>query len=212
MTAFDTAWRRNIVKAEAGQMWYSVSITPRDEREAEMVSMLENQLFSEGISFDTGGMIGGGRDWELDHSLRGATPDEVLMRLKELGVPFEPEMWFRTPEEEELLNLEMQDMMSRRDDRMRAMAGDYEPKELHDKPHPFEAFGVGAPMKCPSCGEDAGMIREGWDYGKGGGLNFVCGACGHMESADEDPWRAQNVDEHGWEIDPWSMDDWGDDW
>ena len=59
--------------------YYAVSIPFENHGRLREV---EDRLHAKGISFDTGSGFGM-RDWELDWSLKGATPDEVLQFLKD---------------------------------------------------------------------------------------------------------------------------------
>ena len=95
MTAFDRVW--NILKGE--NIYHSVHIKPRTSEEAQRISDLQTEMLDRGISFDTGGGLDGGRDWELDFSLKGATADEVMAELRAPGIPFQTEMWADTAED-----------------------------------------------------------------------------------------------------------------
>ena len=65
--------------------WYrvafSLSVVSFDE-----IMALEDRLHDDGIHFDTGAAIDKNkpirRDWELDESAEGATPDEILEKAK----------------------------------------------------------------------------------------------------------------------------------
>ena len=70
---FDSAWK--VAKAP---IYHSVNTDTSDPEVADKLFRLRDELMAEGITFDAGGMVGGGRDWELDWSLQGATPDEVI--------------------------------------------------------------------------------------------------------------------------------------
>ena len=80
---FDSAWK--VAKAP---FYHSVNTDTSDPEVAEKLFRLRDELLAEGISFDEGGAVGGGRDWELDWSLSGATPDEVMARMRDAGIPF----------------------------------------------------------------------------------------------------------------------------
>ena len=98
MTAFDKAW--GVVKAP---IYHSVNTDTSNPEVADKLFRLRDELMAEGITFDAGGMVGDGgfdsRDWELDWSLKGATPDEVMARMRDAGIPFTTEMRYEEDKE-----------------------------------------------------------------------------------------------------------------
>ena len=133
MTAFDRVW--NILKGD--NVYHSVHITPRNESESAVLFELEQQLLGRGISFDTGGGLGGGRDWELDFSLKGATADEVMSELRNTGIPFETKMW-----------------------------ADEEENQVASTDYADGGVIVGQ-TRCPECGQNAMLIQESREMGGG---------------------------------------------
>ena len=96
---FDSAWR--VAKAP---FYHSVNTDTSDPEVANKLFQLRDELMAEGITFDAGGMVGGGRDWELDWSLNGATPDEVMARMRDAGIPFTSIMRYEEEGDEKLSN------------------------------------------------------------------------------------------------------------
>ena len=85
---FDLIW--DVIKSP---LYHSVNTDLSDPAVAEKLGQLRDELMAEGITFDTG-MGAGGRDRELDWSLKNATPDEVMSRMRDAGIPFNSEMWY----------------------------------------------------------------------------------------------------------------------
>ena len=153
MTAFDRVW--NILKGE--NIYHSVHIKPRTSEEAQRISDLQTEMLDRGISFDTGGGLDGGRDWELDFSLKGATADEVMAELRATGIPFQTEMWADTAES----------------------AAERGPsRNIAD----YEDGGVViGHTNCPECkGQNGMLIQEGESLG--GGITLGCNDCGYTET------------------------------
>lgn len=50
--------------------WLNIQFFPKSAEQREAIWEKQKQLGRQGILFDTGGGIGGGRDWEIDWSLR----------------------------------------------------------------------------------------------------------------------------------------------
>ena len=158
--AFDRAW--NIAKSE--NVYHSVHITPRNESESATLWELEQQLLRRGISFETGATIGGGRDWELDFSLKGATADEVMSELRDTGIPFETKMWVDE-------------------------GGTSSPSSHQAALTDYADGGVIAGQtNCPECGQNAMLIQESPEMG--GGITLGCNECGftdpEFEGMDDD--------------------------
>jgi hypothetical protein len=150
---FDSAWK--IAKAP---FYHSVNTDTSDPEVAEKLWALRDELMDDGISFDTGGGFpNGGRDWELDYSLRGATPDEVMIRMRDAGIPFTSTMRY-VDEEEEAEEEALQDNWKK-------------DEKLAEK----DAEGIGE-SKCPECDEWAMVIRESDDS-----ISLGCGHCGFSE-------------------------------
>ena len=150
---FDSAWK--VAKAP---IYHSVNTDTSDPEVADKLFRLRDELMAEGITFDAGGMVGGGRDWELDWSLQGATPDEVMARMRDAGIPFTTEMRYEEEGEEKLSN-----------------RPDTDDEGNKNPPH---AVGIGE-SKCPECGGMAMIIRE-----TDGSLTLGCGECGLLEEYD----------------------------
>ena len=73
------------IKNPIENMWMTVTF-PENTEEVWNIQM---ELSKKGITFDTGTSIpSGGRDWELDWSLEGATTKEVLEYLNDKGVDY----------------------------------------------------------------------------------------------------------------------------
>jgi hypothetical protein len=201
MTAFNQAWR--LFKAD-DFIYYNVHVTPRTTEEADRLYGFESQLASEGITYDSGGMVGkgGGRDMHLDFSLRGATPDQVLQRLADTGIPYELEMIASDiPKHgtQERLDYDRKDMKEH-DEWLTQETGQ---THMDGKPY-SEAEGIGE-YPCPSCAEEqaqypdeypkegnyATIIREGMQDNHRISLN--CPHCGHMDmdwGEDNPQWKA----------------------
>jgi len=144
---FDSAWK--IAKAP---FYHSVNTDTSDPEVAEKLWALRDELMAEGISFDAGGGFPkGGRDWELDWSLSGATPDEVMIRMRDAGIPFTSTMSYVDEEEEA------------------------EENALRQLEEEKDAEGIGE-SKCPECDEWAMVIRESDDS-----ISLGCGHCGFTE-------------------------------
>ena len=170
MTAFDRAWE--VVKANP--VWYSVHFTPRTEQEVERIWELQEDLAGRGITFDTGGMVavGAGRNWELDHSLKGATPDQVLQIVNQSGLKYEVEArheetaveglnetWLRNNPQydtEAMLNIQQQP----------------------PQPEEWDPTVVDV-MPCPQCGAEAYIIRE--EEGNPERDSVACNECGYTD-------------------------------
>lgn len=146
---FDSAWK--IAKAP---LYHSVNIDLSDPEVADKLWALRDELMDEGITFDTG-MGAGGRDWELDFSLKGANPDEVMIRMREAGIPFNTEMWYEPPDGE-------------------LGSAEWATDDEGNK-NPPHAVGIGE-SKCPECEGMAMIIRE-----TDGSLTLACSDCGFME-------------------------------
>lgn len=67
--------------------WYSVNIPFNKNVSFNTVFAIEQNLLKKGISFDTGTDFSS-RDWELDWSLKGATPSEIMQILKDRKIKF----------------------------------------------------------------------------------------------------------------------------
>lgn len=149
---FDSAWK--VAKAP---LYHSVNIDLSDPEVADKLGQLRDELMDEGITFDTG-WGAGGRDWELDFSLKGANPDEVMIRMREAGIPFNTEMWYEPPDGE-------------------LGSAEWATDDEGNK-NPPHAVGIGE-SKCPECEGMAMIIRE-----TDGSLTLGCGECGLLEEYD----------------------------
>jgi len=151
---FDSAWK--VAKAP---LYHSVNTDTSDPEVADKLFRLRDELMAEGITFDAGGGYPmGGRDWELDWSLKGATPDEVMARMRDAGIPFTTEMRYEEEGDERLSNRPNTDDEGNK--------------------NPPHAVGIGE-SKCPECGGMAMIIRE-----TDGSLTLGCGDCGLLEEYD----------------------------
>ena len=158
--AFDRAW--NIAKSE--NVYHSVQINARNDEEAQRISDMEWDMLNRGISFDTGSGMGG-RDWELDFSLKGATPDEVMTELRATGIPFQTRMWVDE-------------------------AGEHGKARWTEGDPDYEDGGtiIGS-WYCPECNSNnAQLIQESPEMG--GGITLGCNECGFtdpdFEGVDDD--------------------------
>jgi hypothetical protein len=154
---FDLIW--GVIKSP---LYHSVNTDLSDPAVAEKLGQLRDELMAEGISFDTG-MGAGGRDWELDWSLKNATPDEVISRMRDAGIPFNSEMWYEDDEVADARIKEREEMRNRQDPN--------HPSHPNYKP----AEGIGE-SECYECGEMAMVIRESDDS-----ISLACGHCGLMD-------------------------------
>jgi hypothetical protein len=155
---FDSAWK--VAKAP---LYHSVNIDTSDPKVAEKLWQLRDELMAEGITFDAGGGYPmGGRDWELDFSLKGATPDEVMTRMRDAGIPFNTKMWYE-PKDGELGSAEWADT----DDEGNKYDADYEDGGV-----------IIGSVKCPECKGDAMVIRENDDVKS---FTLGCNDCGYTE-------------------------------
>lgn len=73
--------------------WYHVNIPLTKSLSMETIFSIEDELRKKGISFDTGSDFSS-RDWELDWSLHGATPKQVMKILEDKGIKFNATMNF----------------------------------------------------------------------------------------------------------------------
>ena len=153
---FDSAWR--VAKAP---FYHSVNTDTSDPEVANKLFQLRDELMAEGITFDAGGMVGGGRDWELDWSLQGATPDEVMARMRDAGIPFTTEMRYEEEGEEKLSN------RPDTDDEGNKYDADYEDGGV-----------IIGSVKCPECKGDAMVIRENDEVKS---FTLGCNECGYTE-------------------------------
>jgi len=78
---------------------YHITIPIMNIKEEDSVALflLENVMRSKGITFDTG-FGSDGREWFLDWSLNGATPEVVIQKLRDIKVKFQVEMRVREDE------------------------------------------------------------------------------------------------------------------
>ena len=164
---FDSAWK--VAKAP---IYHSVNTDTSDPEVADKLFRLRDELMAEGITFDAGGMVGGGRDWELDWSLQGATPDEVMARMRDAGIPFTTEMRYEEEGEEKLSN------RPDTDDEGNKYDADYEDGGV-----------IIGSVKCPECKGDAMVIRENDEVKS---FTLGCNDCGYTET-DYD-YRFQSFD------------------
>jgi len=157
-TPFDSAWK--IAKAP---FYHSVNTDTSNPEVAEKLWALRDELMAEGITFDAGGGFPkGGRDWELDWSLSGATPDEVMIRMRDAGIPFTSTMRYVD---------ELEPEAEARADQLNT----YRDRKSDMEPVYQDAVGIGE-SKCPECGEMGMVIREPDES-----LTLACGDCGFME-------------------------------
>ena len=79
---------------------YQVTIPLMDIPEdfATQLFVLEGRMREEGITFDTG-FGRQGREWFLDWSATGATPQIIMNKLKDTGIKFTVEMKVRERDE-----------------------------------------------------------------------------------------------------------------
>ena len=82
---------------------YHITIPLRDVPEEDSVALflLANVMRGNGITFDTG-FGSDGREWFLDWSLDGATPEVVIQKLRDTKVKFQVEMRVRENDEDEV--------------------------------------------------------------------------------------------------------------
>ena len=73
---------------ESKKDWMLVNISFKKGQNQKQIYELEKQLLEKNISFDTGTMVGEYRDWELDWSLKGAKPQEILNFLDANNVEY----------------------------------------------------------------------------------------------------------------------------
>lgn len=190
MTAFDRAW--DFMKGEGDHLYYNVRVAPRTDAEAWALREFEMQLSSEGISYDSGGMMGagGGRDIHLDFSLKGATPDQVLQRLEATGIPYELEMIgsdIPPRGTNERLDYDIEEM-KRYDEYMTQETGR---RYMDGKPY-SDAQGIGE-HPCWQCAQHDGehtmavVVREGVQDNHR--LTLNCHVCGlfDMDWGEENP-------------------------
>ena len=174
MNAFEQSWL--MMKADE-YLYYNVHLTPRNDEESNRLYQLELQLAKEGITFDSGGGLNG-RDIHLDFSLRGATPNQVLQRIADIGVPYEIEMvagdtpYHGTEERFDYDRKERQAL----DERLTLETG-----QTHIDGQPYTEPEVIGHHPCPNCGdgEIAVLIREGIQHDNKVSLN--CPECGYMD-------------------------------
>ena len=78
---------------------YHITIPIMNIKEEDSIALflLENVMRSKGITFDTG-FGSDGREWFLDWSLSGATPEVVIQKLRDIKVKFQVEMRVREDE------------------------------------------------------------------------------------------------------------------
>jgi hypothetical protein len=169
---FMKAW--DLLKGE--YLYYNVQVQPKDGEQEQRLTDLEYQLANEGISYDRG-WGSQGRDIHLDHSLDGATPDQVLQRIKSIGVPFEIQMtagdipYHGTEARSEYDRNERNAL----DERLTAETG-----QTHVDGEPYSEPEVIGHHPCPSCDEPDGLLmREGIQHDNKISLN--CPECGHMD-------------------------------
>ena len=179
--AFQRAW--DFVKAE-NHLYYNVHVTPQTPEEAEKLRLFERQWTYEGISYDSGGLVGsggGGRDMHFDFSLKGATPDEMLERLDATGIPYQVEMIASEIPPlgtDERYEYDREDM-KRYDKEMEEKTG-----RPYFNGYPYseaEEVGEHPCWQCAQYGEHtmAGVIREGIQDDHVLSLN--CSSCGLMD-------------------------------
>lgn len=171
MTAFDTAWA--LVKSE--YLYYNVQVQPKDDEQEKKLRDLEYQLASEGISYDRG-RGSQGRDIHLDFSLRGATPEQVLQRIKSIEVPFEVQMTAG--------NIPYHGTDARfRYDRNERNALDerltMETGQTHVDGKPYSEPEAIGHHPCPSCEASGVLIREGVQHNNK--ISLSCPKCGHLD-------------------------------
>jgi Zn ribbon nucleic-acid-binding protein len=188
---FDSAWR--VAKAP---FYHSVNTDTSDPEVANKLFQLRDELMAEGITFDAGGMVGGGRDWELDWSLKGATPDEVMARMRDAGIPFTSIMRYEEEGDEKLSNRpDTDDEGNPTDDEMaeadrfllngRSMcevfgeraSGICQCPKCSDADYEDGGVIIGS-VKCPECKGDAMVIRENDDVKS---FTLGCNDCGYTE-------------------------------
>lgn len=154
---FDSAWR-----GAKAPFYHSVNTDTSDPEVADKLFRLRDELMAEGITFDAGGGYPmGGRDWELDWSLKGATPDEVMARMRDAGIPFTSIMRYEEEGDEKLSN------RPDTDDEGNKYDADYEDGGV-----------IIGSVKCPECKGDAMVIRENDDVKS---FTLGCNECGYTE-------------------------------
>lgn len=69
------------------EKYYSINIPLNKNVSFNTLFAIEQNLLKQGILFDTGSDLSS-RDWELDWSLKGAKPSEVMKVLKDRKIKF----------------------------------------------------------------------------------------------------------------------------
>lgn len=169
---FMKAW--DLLKGE--YLYYNVKVQPKNNEQEQRLSDLEDQFAYEGISYDRG-WGSKGRDIHLDWSLSGATPEQMLQRIKSIGVPFEVQMtagdipYHGTEARSEYDRNEKNAL----DERLTAETG-----QAHVDGKPYSEPEVIGHHPCPSCNEPGGVLmREGIQHDNKISLN--CPECGHLD-------------------------------
>ena len=183
--AFDIASR--ILKGQ--YLYYNVHVSPDTPEEYNILYELEDQLASEGISYDSGGSRGG-RDMHFDFSLKGADKDAGLSRLAATGIPYQVEMIAS-----DIPPHGSQERIDHDNAQRKALDAMLEQQtgqaHMDGKPYaPSEVIGH-APCPNPECMEAGtmGAVIEENPALPNSNISFACGECGHMDMDYEGSWQ-----------------------